>query len=31
LILKDVKNWLNEDGTMSEDLFFVTDLIMKGL
>lgn len=31
LILKDVKNWLNEDGTMCEDLLFVTDLIMKDM
>lgn len=31
LILKDVKNWLNEDGTMSEDLLFITDLIMKDM
>lgn len=28
LILKDVKKWLNEDGTMSTDLLYVTDLIV---
>ncbi len=31
LILKDVKKWLNEDGTMCEDLIFVTDLVMKDM
>lgn len=29
LILKDVKNWLNEDGTMGDNLLFITDLIVK--
>ena len=28
LILKDVKKWLNEDGTMNSDMLFVTDLIV---
>jgi len=28
LILKDVKSWLNEDGTMNSNLEFVTDLIV---
>ena len=28
LILKDVKKWLNEDGTMNINLLFVTDLIV---
>lgn len=28
LILKDVKNWLNEDGTLNNDLQFVTDIIV---
>lgn len=28
LILKDVKNWLNEDGTLNNDLKFVTDIIV---
>lgn len=28
LILKDVKSWLNEDGTMNQNLLFVTDLIV---
>lgn len=29
LILKDVKNWLNEDGTMNSDMLFLTNLIVK--
>ena len=28
LILKDVKRWLNEDGTMNRDMLFLTDLIV---
>ena len=28
LILKDVKKWLNEDGTMNSDMLFLTDLIV---
>lgn len=28
LILKDIKKWLNEDGTMNSDMLFVTDLIV---
>lgn len=28
LILKDVKNWLNEDGTMNSDMLFLTNLIV---
>lgn len=28
LILKDVKNWLNEDGSMSPNLLFLTELIV---
>ena len=26
--MENIKNWLNEDGTLSEDLRFVTDLIV---
>lgn len=29
LILKNVKGWLNEDGTLSDNLQFVTDLVIK--
>lgn len=29
LILKNVKGWLNEDGTLSDNLRFVTDLVIK--
>jgi len=29
LILKNVKGWLNEDGTLSDNLQFVTDLVVK--
>lgn len=29
LILKNVKGWLNEDGTLSDNLRFVTDLVVK--
>lgn len=28
LILKDVKKWLNEDGTMNDNMLFLTDLIV---
>lgn len=28
LILKDVKKWLNEDGTMNSNMLFLTDLIV---
>lgn len=28
VILENIKNWLNEDGTLSENLRFVTDLIV---
>lgn len=28
LILKDVKKWLNEDGSMNKDLLFITDIIV---
>ena len=29
LVLKNVKGWLNEDGTLSDNLQFVTDLVVK--
>lgn len=28
LILKDIKNWLNEDGTINNNLLFVTNLVV---
>ena len=28
LVLKDVKSWLNEDGSLSDNLKFITDLIL---
>lgn len=31
LILKDVKKWLNEDGTMCDELLFITDLVMQDM